>query len=124
MSRRPLATARRLEQEALALGDELLVQRARLCAVAMLMRTGELATAARQICRMSRPRTPPPASITSAGPSPPIPWHLVAGELAVTISAGVASGSSSLPELLSEADRNLYAAKHAGRDRVVFRPAA
>ncbi|MEV7621827.1 diguanylate cyclase [Actinoplanes sp. NPDC089786] len=52
------------------------------------------------------------------------PWHLLAGELAVTISAGVASGSSSLPELLSEADRNLYAAKHAGRDRVVFRPAA
>jgi diguanylate cyclase (GGDEF)-like protein len=46
--------AARLEQEALALGDELLVQRARLCGVTMLMRTGELAAAARQIWSIHR----------------------------------------------------------------------
>ncbi|MFI7368906.1 diguanylate cyclase [Actinoplanes sp. NPDC049668] len=50
-------------------------------------------------------------------------WHDVTGELPVTISIGVAAaGETSPPSLsatLATADRNLYAAKHAGRDRVV-----
>jgi diguanylate cyclase (GGDEF)-like protein len=41
---------------------------------------------------------------------------------AVTVSAGVAEAREGLtaPELLREADEALYAAKHAGRDRVVL----
>ena len=51
-------------------------------------------------------------------------WDEIAGGLPVTVSvglAGVADASSpTQPSLLSTADRNLYAAKHGGRDRVVF----
>jgi diguanylate cyclase (GGDEF)-like protein len=44
------------------------------------------------------------------------------GEPAITISIGVADSSeaSSLPELLAAADRALYEAKRAGRDRVGY----
>ena len=45
-----------------------------------------------------------------------------AGALAVTISLGVAEledGQRSPQELIARADQNLYAAKHAGRNRVV-----
>ncbi len=50
-------------------------------------------------------------------------WRDVIGELPVTVSIGVAStehmASPSQPALLAAADRNLYAAKQRGRDRVV-----
>ncbi|GAB1641734.1 diguanylate cyclase [Krasilnikovia sp. MM14-A1259] len=50
-------------------------------------------------------------------------WHDITGDLPVTISAGVAgvkeSGPRSQSAALSAADRNLYAAKRAGRNRVV-----
>jgi GGDEF domain-containing protein len=43
--------------------------------------------------------------------------------LPVTVSIGVAglcdAANASQPALLSIADRNLYVAKHAGRDRVI-----
>ena len=47
-------SAARLEEAALAIGDDLLVQRARLCGVTILTRTGELAAAARQIWSIHR----------------------------------------------------------------------
>ncbi|GLY97180.1 GGDEF domain-containing protein [Actinoplanes sp. NBRC 103695] len=51
-------------------------------------------------------------------------WRPITGSLPVTVSIGVATGAETAaptqPVLLSIADRNLYAAKHAGRDRVVF----
>ncbi len=53
------------------------------------------------------------------------PWQDLTGSLPVTASIGVAThagsrgGTTSASALLSRADRNLYAAKHAGRDRVV-----
>ncbi len=50
------------------------------------------------------------------------PWQDVVGELPVTVSVGVATafaGSQTFNEMLSDADRRLYAAKRAGRDRVV-----
>ncbi|GAB3598562.1 hypothetical protein GCM10027446_29160 [Angustibacter peucedani] len=50
------------------------------------------------------------------------PWAELVGELPVTVSIGVASafaGAQTFNELLSDADRRLYAAKRAGRDRVV-----
>jgi diguanylate cyclase (GGDEF)-like protein len=49
------------------------------------------------------------------------PWDEIAAELAVTASIGVASSSecSDLRELEQLADERLYAAKRAGRDRVV-----
>jgi diguanylate cyclase (GGDEF)-like protein len=50
------------------------------------------------------------------------PWHELTGSLPVTASIGVTTytgGTTSASTLLSLADRNLYAAKHAGRDRVV-----
>jgi diguanylate cyclase (GGDEF)-like protein len=49
-------------------------------------------------------------------------WHAVTGALAVTTSIGVTTavdGRATVSALLSQADRNLYAAKRAGRDRVV-----
>ncbi|WP_242625124.1 GGDEF domain-containing protein [Krasilnikovia cinnamomea] len=50
------------------------------------------------------------------------PWPEITGTLPVTISIGVAgvheASDRSQPALLSTADRNLYIAKHAGRDRV------
>ena len=49
-------------------------------------------------------------------------WVPVTGRLGVTISIGVttmADGRSTPAALFSEADRNLYAAKRAGRDRVI-----
>jgi diguanylate cyclase (GGDEF)-like protein len=46
-------------------------------------------------------------------------WHAVTGGLPVTVSVGVASLTETGHHgLLSTADRNLYAAKHGGRDRV------
>jgi diguanylate cyclase (GGDEF)-like protein len=50
----------------------------------------------------------------------------VTGALAVTTSIGVSTapdGRATVSALLSQADRNLYAAKRAGRDRVVADPA-
>ena len=51
------------------------------------------------------------------------PWWGITGELPVTVSIGaafVAPGAvTGQAELLAEADRNLYAAKRGGRDRVV-----
>lgn len=51
------------------------------------------------------------------------PWSPVTGELPVTVSIGVTAVDAgerlTQAELLSDADRNLYAAKNAGRDRVV-----
>jgi diguanylate cyclase (GGDEF)-like protein len=49
-------------------------------------------------------------------------WEPVAGALPVTASIGVTTvpdGRGTPSALLSRADRNLYAAKRAGRDRVV-----
>ncbi len=49
-------------------------------------------------------------------------WHEVVGDLPVTVSIGVATtfaGAQPYTALLAEADRCLYAAKRAGRDRVV-----
>jgi diguanylate cyclase (GGDEF)-like protein len=52
-------------------------------------------------------------------------WRPVTGELPVTVSIGAASTADLTPDqasqstLLAEADRNLYRAKHAGRNRVV-----
>ncbi|GAA1580771.1 GGDEF domain-containing protein [Actinoplanes couchii] len=49
-------------------------------------------------------------------------WEPVTGTLQVTTSIGVTTvepGETSLSALLSTADRNLYAAKRSGRDRVV-----
>lgn len=46
--------------------------------------------------------------------------------VAITLSAGVAglAGAEDLDDLLRQADRALYAAKHQGRDRVCLAPAA
>ncbi|KQX61585.1 diguanylate cyclase [Angustibacter sp. Root456] len=49
-------------------------------------------------------------------------WREVVGDLPVTVSIGVATtfaGAQTYTALLAEADRCLYAAKRAGRDRVV-----
>jgi diguanylate cyclase (GGDEF)-like protein len=55
-------------------------------------------------------------------------WGGLTRHLPVTVSIGVAgrsdAASPSQTSLLSIADRNLYAAKHGGRDRVVFGPPA
>lgn len=53
-------------------------------------------------------------------------WSSLIGELTITASFGVTSvadGRISRSALLAEADRNLYSAKRAGRDRVVGDPA-
>ncbi|GAA0555620.1 hypothetical protein GCM10010172_42980 [Paractinoplanes ferrugineus] len=53
-------------------------------------------------------------------------WQPITGSLPVTSSIGVATtpdGRTTVAALLSQADRNLYAAKRAGRDRVVADPA-
>jgi diguanylate cyclase len=46
------------------------------------------------------------------------PWGSIAPGLTITVSVGVAAGDN----LLADADRRLYQAKHAGRNRVVGRP--
>ena len=49
-------------------------------------------------------------------------WSDLVGGLPVTVSIGLATviaQGSSFPEMLAEADRRLYQAKHAGRDQVV-----
>ncbi|NJC70105.1 diguanylate cyclase [Planosporangium thailandense] len=54
------------------------------------------------------------------------PWRPVTGDLPVTASIGVAAntaGDVTPSELLSRADRNLYAAKRSGRNRVNADPA-
>jgi diguanylate cyclase (GGDEF)-like protein len=58
-------------------------------------------------------------------------WHPVTGDLPVTISVGVTATNDRrtvgpVPQnaLLADADRNLYSAKHGGRDRVVGDPPA
>lgn len=53
-------------------------------------------------------------------------WPALTGGLAITTSIGVTSvtaGRTTPSALLADADRNLYAAKRAGRDRVVADPA-
>ena len=50
------------------------------------------------------------------------PWHRIAPDLTVTASVGVTTavgGPATTSALLTAADRHLYAAKRAGRDRVV-----
>lgn len=48
-----------------------------------------------------------------------VPWHSVAPGLAVTVSAGVATGpGAAVYELLDHADAALYRAKEAGRNRI------
>ncbi|MGC9665441.1 diguanylate cyclase [Planosporangium sp. 12N6] len=52
-------------------------------------------------------------------------WQAVTGDLPVTASIGVttvADGQGTVAALLARADRNLYAAKRAGRNRVVADP--
>jgi len=52
-------------------------------------------------------------------------WQPVTGAVLVTTSIGVSTapdGRATVSALLSQADRNLYAAKRAGRDRVVADP--
>jgi len=52
-------------------------------------------------------------------------WQPVTQDLPVTVSIGAVTATSadaSQSTLLAEADRHLYAAKHAGRDRVVAGP--
>ena len=50
-------------------------------------------------------------------------WHPITGDLPVTVSIGGVSttpaGGGTPADLLAEADRRLYAAKRAGRDRVI-----
>ena len=49
-------------------------------------------------------------------------WKPLVGSLPVTVSIGVVTAPAdamAMSELLSEADRMLYEAKHSGRDRVV-----
>jgi two-component system cell cycle response regulator len=48
-------------------------------------------------------------------------WHEIHPDLRVTVSIGLAAyaGTGTLDDLLAGADRCLYAAKHAGRNRVV-----
>jgi diguanylate cyclase (GGDEF)-like protein len=49
------------------------------------------------------------------------PWDDIAGRLTVTISIGVAAGSAAeMNDLLGSADRLLYRAKRAGRNRVEY----
>ncbi|MEV6598497.1 GGDEF domain-containing protein [Actinoplanes sp. NPDC051346] len=53
------------------------------------------------------------------------PWHPITGDLPVTVSIGVTtvhSGAATASALLADADRNLYAAKRSGRDRVFSDP--
>jgi diguanylate cyclase (GGDEF)-like protein len=54
------------------------------------------------------------------------PWRPVTGDLPVTVSVGATStqGHDAPAALLAEADRMLYAAKAAGRNRVIVAPAA
>jgi diguanylate cyclase (GGDEF)-like protein len=54
------------------------------------------------------------------------PWRPLTGDLPVTISIGVAVAGpdSTQASLLAVADRHLYAAKHAGRNRVRVDPDA
>jgi two-component system cell cycle response regulator len=52
-------------------------------------------------------------------------WHPITGELPVTASIGVSTteaGNTTPSALLAQADRNLYAAKRIGRNRVVGDP--
>ncbi|MGC9671182.1 diguanylate cyclase [Planosporangium sp. 12N6] len=54
------------------------------------------------------------------------PWRALTGQLPVTVSIGVTTvtGAGTTPaSLLSQADRNLYAAKRSGRNRVLGDPA-
>jgi diguanylate cyclase (GGDEF)-like protein len=55
------------------------------------------------------------------------PWRPLTGDLPVAVSIGATTtsgtGDDTHMTLLAAADRNLYAAKDAGRDRVVTRPA-
>ncbi|GAB1689600.1 hypothetical protein KRM28CT15_14030 [Krasilnikovia sp. M28-CT-15] len=53
-------------------------------------------------------------------------WQPITGDLPVTVSMG-STTSAATPDatqsgMLADADRNLYAAKHAGRDRVINNP--
>jgi diguanylate cyclase (GGDEF)-like protein len=53
-------------------------------------------------------------------------WTSVTGDIPVTASIGVttvADGHSTPSALLAQADRNLYAAKRSGRNRVIADPA-
>jgi two-component system cell cycle response regulator len=53
-------------------------------------------------------------------------WQAMTGELPVTVSIGATTtlGNDALATLLADADRMLYAAKNAGRNRVAVLPPA
>ncbi|MEU7909378.1 diguanylate cyclase [Actinoplanes sp. NPDC049118] len=110
-------------------GDQVLVQ------VAKLLETGLAAVAPRGfVARLGGeefllvlPVTPVSAATTTLdGIRQAVGahrWHDLTGDLPVTVSIGVAAVSENSPPTqaatLSTADRNLYAAKRQGRDRVV-----
>jgi diguanylate cyclase (GGDEF)-like protein len=54
------------------------------------------------------------------------PWHPMTGELPVTVSIGATTtlGDDVPAAMLADADRMLYAAKDAGRNRVIVLPSA
>jgi diguanylate cyclase (GGDEF)-like protein len=111
-------------------GDRVLVQVAKLLEteLAAVSPDGFVARMGGEEFLVVLPRTPVPTAVRrldrirrAVGS---YAWDEITHGLPVTVSIGVAAradaDASTQPGLLSAADRNLYAAKHGGRDRVVF----